>query len=111
MENGDFREYENMKKSANYVSLTAALCLLACLCCSGCTRTVKTTAASEVQAVRAESPREIPGVVEYVWEEPMVDTIDVPPGLDPEGHYYRPAHQSVVEIRQGRWRYYRQPGN
>lgn len=49
------------------------------------------------------------GVVEYVWEEPMVDVIDVPPGLDPEGHYYRPAHQAVVEIRQGRWRYYRKP--
>lgn len=50
-----------------------------------------------------------PGVVEYVWEEPMVDVIDVPAGLDPEGHYYRPSHQEVVEIRQGRWRYYRKP--
>lgn len=50
-----------------------------------------------------------PGVVEYVWEEPMVDVIEVPPGLDPEGHYYRPAHQSIVEIRQGRWRYYPKP--
>jgi hypothetical protein len=44
------------------------------------------------------------GVVQHVWEEPMVDTIEVPPGLDPEGHYYRPAHREVVEIRQGRWR-------
>ena len=50
-----------------------------------------------------------PGVQEFVWEPPMVDVIDVPPGLDPEGHYYRPAHQEVVEIRQGRWKYYRQP--
>ena len=48
-----------------------------------------------------------PGVVEYVWEPPLVDVIDVPPGLDPEGHYYRPAHQEVVEIRQGRWKYYK----
>lgn len=54
--------------------------------------------------------RNIPGVVEYIWEEPMVDVIDVPPGLDPEGHYYRPAHQEVVEIRQGRWQLYRRPG-
>lgn len=44
------------------------------------------------------------GVVQMVWEEPMVDVIDQPPGLDPEGHYYRPAHQAVVEIRQGRWK-------
>jgi len=55
-------------------------------------------------AVARES---IPGVVEYIWEEPMVDTVDVPPGLDPEGHYYRPAHQEVVEIKQGRWKYHR----
>lgn len=51
--------------------------------------------------------RTAPGVVEYVWEEPMIDVIEVPPGLDPEGIYYRPAHQEVVEIRQGRWKYYR----
>lgn len=44
------------------------------------------------------------GVVQMVWEEPMVDVIDQPPGLDPEGRYYRPAHQAVVEIRQGRWK-------
>ena len=46
------------------------------------------------------------GVVTEVWEEPMVDDVDVPPGLDPEGHYYRPAHRAIVEIRQGRWQYY-----
>ena len=50
--------------------------------------------------------QEVPGVVQEVWEEPMVDVIDVPPGLDPEGTYYRPGHQEVVEIRQGRWQYY-----
>lgn len=52
---------------------------------------------------------DVPGAVEYVWEEPMVDVIDVPPGLDPEGHYYRPGHQEVVEVRQGRWQYYKRP--
>jgi hypothetical protein len=53
--------------------------------------------------------RNVPGVVEYIWEEPMVDVVDVPAGLDPEGHYYRPGHQEVQEIRQGRWQYYRRP--
>ena len=53
--------------------------------------------------------RNVPGVVEYSWEEPMVDVVEVPPGLDPEGHYYRPAHEEVVEIRQGRWQYYKKP--
>lgn len=44
-----------------------------------------------------------PGAEEYVWEPPMVDQVEVPPGLDSEGHYYRPAHEEVVEVRQGRW--------
>lgn len=57
--------------------------------------------------VQVETPAEpVPGVVEYVWEEPMIDVIDNPPGLDPEGHYYRRGHQSIVEVRQGRWRHY-----
>ena len=46
------------------------------------------------------------GTAQFVWEEPMVDVIEVPPGLDPDGVYYRPAHQEVVEIRQGRWKHY-----
>jgi hypothetical protein len=54
----------------------------------------------------AACPPPPPGTVNYVWEEPMIDVVDVPPGLDPEGLYYRPAHQAVVEIRQGRWKHY-----
>ncbi len=66
---------------------------------------VKSEVVSEPQVVTQVI--QAPGVVEYVWEEPMVDVVDVPPGLDPEGHYYRPAHQGVIEVRQGRWKYYR----
>ena len=70
-----------------------------------------TSSHSRTQTDRAmlesEYGRKAPGVVEYVWEEPMVDVVRVPPGLDPEGHYYRPGHQAVVEIRQGKWRHYR----
>lgn len=70
---------------------------------SGCSPKTPPPATVEYQV------RNVPGVVEYIWEEPMVDVVDVPPGLDPEGHYYRPGHQEVVEIRQGRWQYYRRP--
>ena len=61
----------------------------------------------ETQVYIQEPVRTAPGVVEYVWEEPMVDVVEIPPGLDPEGVYYRPAHQSIVEIRQGRWKHYK----
>jgi hypothetical protein len=47
------------------------------------------------------------GTMEFVWEEPMVDVIDVPPGYDPEGHYYRPAHRALREVQQGQYRYLR----
>ena len=70
---------------------------------SGCTKTITQT---EVREVIVEVPvTDVPGAVQAVWEEPMVDSVDVPPGLDPEGHYYRPAHREIQEIRQGRWRY------
>lgn len=94
------------KIMSHYIKLSA---ILSVVVFSGCTTmnpfvTTRTVYKEvPVQTGRVDTP---PGVVEYVWEEPMVDVIDVPPGLDPEGRYYRPAHQSVVEIRQGRWRYY-----
>ena len=77
----------------------------------GATACSSNTAPTEVSkpTVVEYQVRDVPGAVEYVWEEPMVDVVDVPPGLDPEGHYYRPGHQEVVEIRQGRWQYYKRP--
>jgi hypothetical protein len=75
-----------------------------CGCCGG------GSAGSAVKPTLVEyRVQDVPGTVEYIWEEPMVDVVDVPPGLDPEGHYYRPGHQEVVEIRQGRWQYYKRP--
>ena len=70
--------------------------------CGGCSRTVVKTEVREVLVDTGKAP----GVVEYAWEEPMVNVVDVPPGLDPEGHYYRPGHQAVQEIRQGRWKHH-----
>jgi hypothetical protein len=82
--------------------------MVATLGLTGCAQRTVVATETEYREVAVErDTRKIPGVVEYVWEEPMVDVIDVPPGLDPEGHYYRPAHQSVVEIRQGRWNNYK----
>ncbi len=82
----------------------------ALLFCTGCSTSSRVS--SEGNSMVATCPNcgpTPPGVTEFVWEEPMVDVIDVPPGLDPEGHYYRPAHQEIVEIRQGRWKYYKAP--
>jgi hypothetical protein len=99
------------------IEMRNLLCLLALSCVTmsalGCSSSSKTSVAqndlgdarAQVYVIKA------PGIVEHVWEEPMVDVIDVPPGLDPEGRYYRPAHQSIVEIRQGHWRYRGDPAN
>ncbi len=86
------------------------------LCLSGCYTVTTRTELQEVGSVSDESvivtrqasngQQEAPGQATLIWEEPMVDVVDVPPGLDPEGHYYRPAHKNIMEIRQGRWQYY-----
>ena len=60
-----------------------------------------------VQPEVISTTEKVPGALDFIWEEPMVDVVDVPPGLDPEGTYYRPGHQETVEIRQGKWKYYR----
>lgn len=72
---------------------------------SGCAPSRQARLERAVAASAATSQQNPPGVVNYIWEEPMVDVVEVPPGLDPDGVYYRPAHQAVVEVRQGRWKY------
>ena len=96
----------------NYLSVKyvrAALILILAITGSGC----GCCGASRNEQAKASlveyRVQDVPGAVEYIWEEPMVDVVDVPPGLDPEGHYYRPGHQEVVEVRQGRWQYYKRP--
>ena len=84
-------------------------CIIGAVLC-GCSTTPKPVAAVVAAPVLPpEAPVLAPGVEETIWEQPMVDVIQAPPGIDPEGIYYRPAHQQVVEIRQGRWKYHRAP--
>jgi hypothetical protein len=90
------------------VSLAFAGSLASSLVGCGCCGFSKKAEVAKAQLVEYRV-QDVPGAVEYIWEEPMVDVVDVPPGLDPEGHYYRPGHQEVVEIRQGRWQYYKRP--
>ena len=45
----------------------------------------------------------VPGTVNDVWAEPMIDTVQVPAQLDPHGIYYRPTHKTLAEIRPGRY--------
>ena len=94
---------KSIRKGLNFGGIALSLLLTGC-------STASHTRVEEVQVEGQTYTKTAPGVVEYVWEEPMVDVIEVPPGLDPEGHYYRPAHHEVVEIREGRWQYYRPEG-
>lgn len=106
-----------MKRGFRGSAIARAGSVVAAFTAVGCT-TVTTTQRAQVEplpvnaAIALQNPRygeQRPGVVDFIWEEPMVDVVEVPPGLDPEGIYYRPAHHAVVEVRQGRWRYYK-PG-
>ena len=83
----------------NKLAEFSILLLAALLLCSGCApKKIPEPVVYQAQPLQ-------PGEANYVWGEPIVDVIDVPPGLDPDGVYYRPGHKEVVEIRQGRWQY------
>ena len=104
-----------MKVKQARIRIFLSICTLSLLALSGCATVYRRGApmgdVSEAFADMSINPNlssSQSGVVEYVWEEPMVDVVQVPPGLDAEGIYYRPAHNEVVEIRQGRWQYYKQ---
>lgn len=57
----------------------------------------------EAQTIQLDvAENDVPGTVRHLWVEPMYDHVRVPASLDPEGVYYMPAHDSVVEIRQGK---------
>jgi uncharacterized lipoprotein YmbA len=85
------------------VSALGALLTLVCALTSCATKNPEVVYV-EPQAEHFRSPHD-PGVVNFVYERPMVNIVEVPAGLDPEGVYYMPPHRSVVEIRQGRWTY------
>jgi hypothetical protein len=85
--------------SASLLALLPAL--------NACISSQATTQTQEVATVR-ETTRHIPGVVEGIVDTQMVDEVDMPPALDPEGVYYRPAHKTLVEVRPGRYRYLKQ---
>lgn len=63
--------------------------------------------AEEIPIPVRENP--VPGTVNQVWAEPMVDQIKVPAQLDKNGIYYRPAHQTLVEIRQEKYQQVEHP--
>lgn len=98
---------KGMKNSKGCVIVIGA-CAVSALLFSGCSfQRERVTSGPIVEEQVTVIPD--PGAVEFVYEPPMVDVVDVPPGLDPDGTYYRPAHQEIVEVRQGRWRYYKLP--
>lgn len=99
---------KTMKHTKSFAKLVILVSLVPFMTsCS--TSSLASSQTNEVFYEKSGYQEQIPGVVEYVWEEPMVDVIEVPPGLDPEGIYWMPSHEEVVEIRQGRWKYYGPP--
>ena len=93
-----------MRSKKNFYIISGTIVACASFVLTGCS--IPSSSSQNAQPVVVTE--RAPGVVQEVWEEPMVDVVDVPPGLDPDGTYYRPGHQEVVEIRQGRWQYYKE---
>ncbi len=98
----------------NSRSLFLVCIALACANLVGCAKTAKQaeTVTVVVQQSMNELERDpVPGTVNDVWVEPMIDTVRVPGQLDPKGTYYRPSHYSVVQIRPGRFQQVQYPAD
>jgi len=61
---------------------------------------VNTTTVVSKKVVYENSLR---GTVTQEWAETMHDTVKVPGQIDPTNTYYRTPHQTVVEIRPGKY--------
>lgn len=51
----------------------------------------------------------VPGTVRDVWAEKMVDQVRVPGQIDPRGVYYRKPHETLIEVRPGRYQQVQYP--
>lgn len=51
----------------------------------------------------------VPGTVRDVWAEKMVDQVRVPGQIDPNGVYYRKPHETLIEVRPGRYQQVQYP--
>lgn len=91
-------------------SILVLMALLAMSACSTKGATPHTPQMTEITIIDQDVQR-IPGAGGSVWEEPMYDTVRIPAQLDPTGTYYRPAHNTVVEIRRGKYQEVQFPGD
>lgn len=57
--------------------------------------------AQEIQLNVTENA--VPGTVNKLWSEPMYNQVEIPAQLDSNGIYYRPAHNTIVEIRKDKY--------
>ena len=93
-----------MKKAAA-ASINIFLLVLVLFSFSSCTKKDPGLVDPETRQIVFDKPAPIPpGVVRYCWEEPMVAFEPNGPGIDTDGHWYKPAYTAVREVKQGRWR-------
>lgn len=98
-----------IKSSFVFRTVAGSLCLLLASCSTAKpgnqTRTVEL--ANETANDLLRDP--VPGTVNDIWVEPMIDTVRVPGAIDPNNIYYRKQHTAVVEIRKGRGQFVEYP--
>ena len=86
------------------LNLIAILCIMASVVsCSSSSSRTGTTAGTRKYFEQVD-PNPPEGVVQYCWEEPLVNAETVNAGVDSRGNWYLPAHTSINEVKMGRWR-------
>ena len=85
-------------KTKFFIAIGITAALSGCACCNE--KPVPTTSVVSKQVIRENNIR---GTVTESWAETMHDTVKVPGQIDPTNTYYRSPHQTVVEIRPGKY--------
>ena len=88
-----------------FISIPLVFSLAACS-----SKKVNTEIPYEARLIKIDvQENSVPGTVQEVYIEPMVDQVQVPGRLDPNGVYYIPPHQEVVEIRRDKYQLIQYP--
>ena len=87
-------------KTKILISILVCIALSACHCNLCDEKPMPTTTVVSKTVIRENN---IHGTVTDSWAETMHDTVKVPGQIDPTNTYYRSPHQTVVEIRPGKY--------
>jgi hypothetical protein len=83
--------------------IVAILCMFLFGCATTSSQLGSTKTVISRQTINELEKERVPGTHEDAWVEAMYDSVRVPGSIDPKGIYYRQGHNTIYEIRPGKY--------